>query len=112
MTTRCGATTAPLPSCPRPQECASPVIFTMLCAARRIVAVETTDGSGDRMGRMSSGPTPANTRGNVEPATTERNCSASRTSGSGASLSIVLSTRDEATARDSAGVGRPGSRRR
>ena len=108
VTTLPGATTAPLPSWPRSQ-LADPVIFTMLRATVRSTCGSSTPGSGGSTGRMSSRPTPANTRGNEVPATTPRNVLASPTIRSGITLSIALSTRESATARASTGDGPPRS---
>ena len=97
VTTRSGATTKPLPSWPRPQVRASPVILTMLRAAW------ASDRRGHRArrpaaatGTICSGATPANTRGNVLPATASRKLFASVASRSGTTLSTTDSTCDDA----------------
>src|SRR5687768_8677303 len=97
----------PLPSCPRPQDDASPVILTTLRRALTTAAVSSTCGSGADTGEMFSGATPANTRGKVEPPTTSRKLSATPTNSLGTNESIAWITLDEPTALDSAGEGEP-----
>jgi hypothetical protein len=107
VTTRSNPTTTPLPSWPRPQAGASPVILTMLFSASATAADFTTAASGAWIGEIRSGPTPANTRGNVEPPTALRNESAMPAIRDGTMWSTPLMTWDDATARDSSGEGPP-----